>query len=248
MKTIKGLFGLIFKFYIALIFFITLLFFYLPINTLKYNKKTKKYTFIFFVCWSWAFRILCFIHVKSIGKRKTPKAPYIIISNHASYLDIFLMYSIFPKNKFLFLGKSEILSYPLMKSFFVELNIPVYRGTRKATQSFIDARNAIKKDWSLVIFPEGGIPDENNPQMIPFKDGAFKLAKSLKVPIVPVTFLNNHKLFSDPTHILGPARPGISKVYIHKTIDREEVDFFSEIELKNLTFEIIKKPLFSYYQ
>jgi 1-acyl-sn-glycerol-3-phosphate acyltransferase len=188
MKYLNGIFGLVFKLYIAVVFSLTLLVFYFPINFFKLKDKTKKYCFTLFVCWSWVFRILCFIHVRFQKRSSIPDGPYIIVSNHASYLDIFLMYSIIPKHAFLFLGKSEILSYPLMKSFFIKLNIPVFRGTRKAAQSFVEARNAIKNGWSLVIFPEGGIPDDNNPKMIPFKDGAFKLAKSLKVPLVPMTF------------------------------------------------------------
>jgi len=243
MKLLQGIIGLLFKLYIAVIFFLTLLIFYIPINLLKQKEQTKKYCFSFFVCWSWLFRILCFIHVKYIKKSEVPEGPYIIVSNHASYLDIFLMYSILPKHAFLFLGKSEILSYPLMKSFFIKLNIPVFRGTRKAAQSFVEARNAIKGGWSLVIFPEGGIPDENNPQMIPFKEGAVKLAKSLKVPLVPMTFKNNHLLFSDPTHLLGPARPGISKVYLHETISVEIIEQKSEAELSEMTFNIIGSGL-----
>lgn len=243
MKPTQGVIGLLFKLYIAVVFFLTLLVFYLPVNILKQKEQTKKYCFKLFVCWSWLFRIFCFIHVKFMEKAAVPKGPYIIISNHASYLDIFLMYSTLPKHAFLFLGKSEILNYPLMKTFFIKLNIPVFRGTRKAAQSFVEARKAIKKGWSLAIFPEGGIPDENNPKMIPFKDGAFKLAKAMKVPLVPMTFKNNHLLFSDPTHLLGPARPGISKVYLHETITVQMMERLSEAELSEMTFKVIEKPL-----
>lgn len=243
MKILRGIIGLLFKLYIAVVFFITLLIFYIPINLFKRKEETKKSCFRLFVWWSWAFRFLCFIHVRFLKKSTVPKGPYIIVSNHASYLDIFLMYSILPQHEFLFLGKSEILNYPLMKSFFINLNIPVFRGTRKAAQSFVEARNAIKKGWSLVIFPEGGIPDEGNPKMIEFKDGAFKLAKSLKVPIVPITFKNNHRLFSDPTHILGSARPGISKVFVHETIDVQEIESLSETELSQQVFTLIESSL-----
>jgi 1-acyl-sn-glycerol-3-phosphate acyltransferase len=244
MKSITGVFGLFYKIYIAVVFSLTLLVFYIPINILKQNKKTKNYTFIFFVIWSWLFRILCFIHVQFKMRSTLPNGPYIIVSNHASYLDIFLMYSLLPKHCFLFLGKAEILNYPLMKSFFINLNIPVFRNEkRKAAKSFVDARTAIKENWSLVIFPEGGIPDDNNPAMIPFKDGAFKLAKAMQIPIIPITFTNNHLLFSDPTQLLGPARPGISKVHLHKYISKEQIERLSEKEISDLCFRIIQEPL-----
>ncbi len=242
MNILKGIFGLIFKLYIAVIFFLCLLIFYLPILLFKKSTKHKKKTFQVFKIWSWTFRFLTFIQVQFIRKTPLPQKPYIIISNHASYLDIFLMYSILPKHEFLFLGKAEILSYPLMKTFFKELNIPVYRNNRmKAAKSFIEAKRAIAAGWSLVIFPEGGIPDEDSPKMIPFKEGAFKMAKEMKVPILPLTFLNNYKLFSDPTNLLGEAHPGLSKVVMHNFIPVEKIETLSVAELSQYAFEIIEK-------
>lgn len=178
------------------------------------------------------------------GVKPMINEPSMIIANHTSYLDIFLMYSLFPNHPFVFMGKSEILSYPLIRLFFKKLNIPVHRGdTRKAAQSFIQAKNALANGWSVVIFPEGGIPDENLPCMIPFKAGAFKLAKSAKVPIVSLTFLNNYKLFSDPTQVFGPARPGPSKVVFHPVVSKETVLELSELELSHLVFSQVAEPL-----
>lgn len=244
MKTIAGIFGLVFKVYVACVFSLTLLIYYLPIVVLKSFPQTKKKTFVVFCIWSWTFRILTFIHVRRMQQAKVPKGPYIIVSNHASYLDIFLMHSIMPQHPFLFLGKSEILCYPLMKSFFKNLNIPVFRKDRiKAAKSFVKARNAIEEGWSLIIFPEGGIPDDKHPAMVPFKDGAFKLAKSCKVPLVPLTFTNNHLLFSDPGDLLGRAHPGISRVYMHPTISVEEVESKSISDLSDYVFDVINGPL-----
>ena len=77
------------------------------------------------------------------------------------------------------------------------MNIPVFRFNRKKVGlSFTLAVEAIQEGWSLVIFPEGTIPAENIPRMVPFKNGVFKIAKEVKVPIVPITFTTNHLLFS----------------------------------------------------
>jgi 1-acyl-sn-glycerol-3-phosphate acyltransferase len=185
-----------------------------------------------------------FVWVIREKKSPIPKGPFMIIANHSSYFDIFLMYSILPHHRFLFLGKSEILSYPLVKTFFKRLNIPVDRNDRrKAAQSFMQARQEIQKGWSLVIFPEGGIPDGITPTMIPFKEGAFKLAKSEKIPIVPITFLDNYHLFSDPGDVFGRAHPGISRVCIHPAITVEEVNSLSEKELSQKAFSIVGEPL-----
>ena len=244
MKLFRGIFGLVFKLYIGLVFLITLLIFYIPIAFCLTRKSWKKYAFNVHVVWGYAFAILCLYFFKFKKKSKLPKAPYIIIANHASYLDIFMMYSIMPQNRFLFMGKAEILKYPLMKTLFKHLNIPVYRDSKmKSAKAFITAKKALKEGWSIVIFPEGKIPDENSPTMIPFREGAFKLAKSAKVPLVPLTFTNNYYLFSDPENILGPARPGISHVYLHDFIPVSTIENQTEKELCDLAFQIINEPI-----
>lgn len=244
MKTFLGIFGLLFKVYVGIIFLLTLLVFYVPIFVLISRESWKKTAFKVHIVWCYTFRFLTFYHISYKKKCSLPGGPYIIIANHASYLDIFLMYSIIPGHPFLFMGKSEILKYPLMKTLFKRLNIPVYRKDRlKAARSFIQAKQALSNGWSIIIFPEGRIPDDNWPHMIPFKEGAFKLAKSTKVPIVPITFTNNYRLFSDPECILGPARPGISHVYVHDYIPVEMIESLSEAELMQYAFDIINAPI-----
>lgn len=140
------------------------------------------------------------------------------------------------------MGKSEILSYPLVKTFFKRLNIPVFRGDRlKAAKAFIQAKREIKKGWSIVIFPEGKIPN-NNPTTIPFKEGAFKLAKSVGTGIIPITFQNNYVLFSDPEHFFKSARPGLVKVTIHPVITAKQVESTTENDLRETAYNLIRLP------
>ena len=189
-------------------------------------------------------RIFCFYHLRCVSRADLPKGPYIIVANHSSFLDIFFMYSILPNHPFVFLGKSEILTYPIIRTYFKNLNIPVFRNQiRKVGMSYVLASKAIKEGWSLVIFPEGTMPMTDIPKMIPFKNGAFKIAKEANIPIVPLTFTNNFRLFSDPIMFYGPARPGISKFYIHPFISKEEVSNLSFSELKKKSFDIIEGPL-----
>lgn len=189
-------------------------------------------------------RIFCFYVVRCVEKEPLPEGPYIIVANHTSYLDIFFMYSMLPKHPFVFLGKSEILTYPIIRTYFKNLNIPVFRFDRKKVGvSFQLALEAIEEGWSLVIFPEGTIPEVDIPKMVPFKNGAFKIAKEANVPIVPITFTTNHLLFSDPTMVFGPARPGVSRFYIGKYISKEHVAKKSFTELKELCFSRVEAPL-----
>ncbi len=232
------------KIYIGGVFTLTLLFFY-PILFFLLSRETwKPHAFKIFVIWSRCVRILCFYGVQKINEYPCKKEAKIIIANHTSYLDIFLLYSTLPQNKFVFLGKSEILSYPLVKTFFKKLNIPVYRDNRiKAARSFMACKKALNQGWSVVIFPEGGIPDDNLPHLIPFKDGAFKLAKSCNVPIMPLTFENNYLLFSDPETIFGSAYPGLARVHFHPTITKEQIATATVEKIKQNAFQLISGVL-----
>ena len=187
---------------------------------------------------------LCFYRFKKLTDHPLPEAPFIIVANHSSYLDIFFMPALMTKTKYLFLGKSEILKYPLIKTFFKRLHIPVFRDNPvKAGKSLVRARQELKKGWSLVIFAEGEIPDDDSPKMIPFKEGAFRLAKKAKVPIVPITFLTNYKLLSDPDNLKGPASPGASKLHIHPYITKEEIISLTQDELMKKCYDIINEPI-----
>ena len=247
MNKLLGVLSLIWKVYVGILFVVMALLFFPFIYPLLFSERNKKRAFRVFVVWSWTFRIICFYHVKKVRKAELPDGPYIILANHISYLDIFLMYSILPQNEFLFLGKGELLKYPIIGTYFKTLNIPVHRGNRmKAARSIVQASREVKKGWSIVIFPEGQIPDVN-PKMRHFKSGAFQLAKNLNLPIVPMTFTNNHILFSDPTFILGPARPGICKVHMHDYISAEKVASMEQKELRAYCYELLNGPLLEEY-
>ena len=248
MKYWKFLFGNSWKLYVGFIFFSTgfLLYpFYLLVLS---SPKTKKYSFQLSILWSRLIQFFCLYPIRKVKMSSLPEGPYVIIANHASYLDIFLICSILPKHPFVFLGKSELLNYPLLRTYFKKLHIPVFRNDRmKAAKSFIQAKKAVHEGWSLMIFPEGGIAEFNLPKMMPFKEGAFKLAKGLNIPIVPITFANNHLLFTDPADAFGGARPGISDVYIHSYVSVEKIQSMSEKELSDFCFTIINEPLKELY-
>src|SRR5690606_324139 len=104
------------------------------------------------------------------------------------------------------------------KVFFKTMDIAVDRNSNiNAAKSLIRAKKYIDQNYSITIFPEGTIPI-SAPVMTDFKDGAFKLAIDKQVPIVPISFLNNWKIFSDADKPLGPAFPGVSKIIIHESI------------------------------
>lgn len=206
-------------------------------GTKKYQKavRVKK-------LWSKIICILCGIRVKIIGKENFPEeGPFIVCANHASYLDIILMYRIIPSD-FAFLGKSEVLKWPIINIFFKkEIDIPVDRANRRvASESLLKAKEALRQERSLAIFPEGTMGPEP-PKMLRFKNGAFSLALEYSTTIVPITFVNNYKLFYDHLDLFGSGRPGVAKIVVHEPI---KVSPQSDlVSLRNKTFDIIKSEL-----
>ena len=171
-----------------------------------------------------------------------PEPPYVICCNHSSYIDIIQMYNVIPRY-FLFIGKYELLKWPLFNMFFKGMNIAVNRTDRgEAARAFRKAAQAIDRGTSIAIFPEGTIP-AFTPRMKPFKDGAFKLAIEKQVPIVPVTFLNHWRLFGDPEDLLSRGHPGIARAVVHPAVETRGLTDADLVVLRHRLFDLIEAPL-----
>ena len=174
------------------------------------------------------------------------EGPYVICANHCSYLDIIQMYAIIPKTKFMFIGKAELLRWPVISIFFKKMDIGVNRTKRhSAMRSILRAKKEIQNGWSIVIFPEGGIPP-NNPKLNPFKSGAFKMAIDEQVPILPITFIDTWRLLDTNPPLTAMAHPGVSRVVVHEPISTKGFTKKDLVNLRQETFEVINGPLLEY--
>ena len=113
-----------------------------------------------------------------------PRRPYVVVSNHESYADIFLM-SHFPW-EMKWLSKHTIFQIPVMGWMMrMALDVPVHRGKREsALNALNECRDRLARRVSVMIFPEG--TRSRTDELLPFKDGAFHLAIQARVPILPV--------------------------------------------------------------
>lgn len=242
MNYILALPRFLYKVYFAIVFFVVMILSY-PI--FKYwIKRGAQYHKVFLLEKKIALIIqyLGLAPLRIEKKSEFPPPPYIVVSNHNSYLDIVHMYTIIP-DFYLFLGKSEILHWPIIKIFFKGMNIPVERGSiRSGREAQRLADEKIKAGKCLMIYPEGGI-FKGAPKMSNLKNGAFKLALENGVPIVPVTFLNNWRLMGDSRLFLDPARPGIAKAIVHESIKTSNLNEKDLVALRNNCKEIIEAPL-----
>ncbi len=206
------------------------------------NKKWFSAAFKLKCFWSKLFQVLLFCPVRATFKSKLPNPPYIIVSNHSSYLDTVFMYSVF-SDYFLFIGKGELLKWPLFRLFFRKMDIPIERNNSvKAYNALQKAYDAIDRKECVAIYPEGTIPT-SAPRMKAFKNGAFRMAIDKGVPIVPVTWRNNYKVMLEPSKLFAFSLPQRIDVVIHEAI---APNFSNENELINLrtrVFGIIDSAL-----
>ena len=156
----------------------------------------------------WAKPILygmgCFPKIEREQRMKKGKS-YMLVANHTSMLDIMLML-IVSRNPFVFVGKKELVSIPIFGFFYKRVCILVDRDSVKSrTGVYRRAQKRLNQGLSICIFPEGGVPDEEI-VLDHFKDGAFKMAIAHKIPVVPMTFLDNKKRFSFTFFSGGPGR------------------------------------------
>jgi len=117
-------------------------------------------------------------------KPSDPRHPYVAVSNHESYADIFLI-SHFPW-EMKWLSKHTVFKIPVMGWMMRMANdIPIERGKRESVISALNGcRDRLSKRVSVLIFPEGTRSPTS--ELLPFKDGAFKLAVEAGVPILPI--------------------------------------------------------------
>lgn len=110
--------------------------------------------------------------------------PYIIISNHQSALDI--PFSTFIRTQFNWVSKFEVLYFPVIGwLMWMCRDIPIKRGLSKSTRMMINQISLkIACNKSVLLYPEG--TRSRDGAVKHFKEGAFVVAKSNKVGILPV--------------------------------------------------------------
>ena len=117
------------------------------------------------------------------------KKSYLLVANHASYIDPFVMLRLF-KTPFVFVGKKELDKIPFFGFLYRRAAILVDRAKKESRFAvYGQASSKLDKGYSVCIFPEKDYLDETI-LLNPFKHGAFKIAVFHHFPVVPMLFLD----------------------------------------------------------
>jgi 1-acyl-sn-glycerol-3-phosphate acyltransferase len=139
-----------------------------------------------------------FVHLywrtKIIGAENIPKAgPFIVVANHASILDPYLIDWASKERELYFLAKEELFRNPLIGRFMRGCNaVPVKRGVidETAIKTFHEILDSGKP---MGLFPEG--TRTLTGETLPGKKGSGMLIYNARVPVIPAYVAGTFECF-----------------------------------------------------
>jgi 1-acyl-sn-glycerol-3-phosphate acyltransferase len=237
-RLLKSLFGI----YAAIIFIIMLIISFIGYGIVftLFNDKKAPHIAHQFISRPWS-RILFFfwgIHLKIYNQELLDKKQtYVFIANHTSQLDI-PAYAIVTSNTIRFLSKVELTKIPLLGIIIKKLYITVDRKDKAArAQSMDNMVRSLEDGISVFICPEGTRNKTKDP-LLPFHDGAFRLAIQAQIPLGILVLKNANKLLS-PMHPVEMS-PGIIECHWCKPIStvgmtQDDLPALKEEAVKEMT-------------
>ncbi|TAN61370.1 1-acyl-sn-glycerol-3-phosphate acyltransferase [bacterium] len=167
--------------------------------------------------------LLCklFFHFEVFGKERIPrKGGFIIVSNHASFLDPVILGISCPR----------LLSYAARDSlfsgaFFADLLrrigvFPIKRWSADLSAVRESARR-LNGGFGLVIFPEGTRSASGDIQSV--TRGFVLLAQKARVPIIPARIFGSHKAWPKSRRIFRPAK--VRVLFLEPVYSQKDKDY-----------------------
>ncbi|MBQ3057443.1 MAG: 1-acyl-sn-glycerol-3-phosphate acyltransferase [Clostridia bacterium] len=157
-------------------------------KAVKFYRIMVKYTLPLII---WIAKVK--INVTGMDPDEVPKnRKMLFVCNHQHDFDPAVILSVFPDNEIGFIGKKDIIKklpfiakiMYLLDGLFIDRE-----NDREAAKTIIEATRALKSEKSSIgLFPEGYT--SKTCELLPFRNGGFKMALKAKVPIV-VCVINN---------------------------------------------------------
>jgi len=148
-----------------------------------------------------------------------PKQTYVFVSNHRSYLDTATLF-IFTGRRIGLLAKKELLKVPVLGVGMGFVNVmAIDRSNREsAIRTTEAAAERIRSGVSFGVFVEGTRAQPG--ELLPFKKGAFYMARQAGVPVVPVAIKYSDELMGKGT---GEAKSGTIEMVLLPPVSTKEI-------------------------
>ena len=128
------------------------------------------------------------VHVHAEGLEKVDRTkPFLLVANHRSNFDPFVALSLFKGTEILYICKPSIFRMPVVGGFahmsgFLSLN---REDNREGLKTILRAVEILKDEQTAVaVYPEGTRNKTGEPPLLPFRAGAFAMAKRGQAPVV----------------------------------------------------------------
>lgn len=144
---------------------------------------------------------------------------YVVVANHQSTYDIMAVYGFMPLD-FKWVMKQELRKIPVVGFACEKMgHIYVDRGRRKASLAVMKAaQDKLVDGTSVFFFPEG--TRSSGKSLKPFKKGAFRMARDLNLPILPLSIANADSVMSSDSFKITP---GTITLTFHPAIETDVI-------------------------
>ena len=192
--------------------------------------------------WSKYLLFLFGIELKINSAAVIPGRPYLLSSNHISWIDIHAINAFKPIR---FVAKSEVERWPIFGWMAKQLGtVFIRRGNSRHAIEVVSNMSKTLETESICIFPEGTSTEGRTVR--PFKANLFESAVISKAPVLSLAieyFDRNTGIKSDVTAFIGEMGllESMSKILRHRNL-RVELTFFPPLD-SNPQFPIDRKWL-----
>jgi 1-acyl-sn-glycerol-3-phosphate acyltransferase len=199
------------------------------------------------------------VKYRNIDNLSTKEKNFLIVSNHLSYIDVFIIFSLVPS---VFVANSELNDEFLLGTLTRYAGaVFVERRNRTKLSEEIDLISDLLNDgFNVVLFPEG--TTSNGDGILPFKNPFITAAMRSVVDIVPVCVkyrrIDGEDINStnrDDIYYYGDAKffDHALRLLSHKSVDAEMLELekievkpeHTRKELSNLAYKIISSAYLS---
>ncbi|MCA9577072.1 MAG: lysophospholipid acyltransferase family protein [Polyangiales bacterium] len=138
-----------------------------------------------------------------------PTRPHLVVSNHQSTYDIFVLMHLYPA-ELRMIAKKEMFRVPFVGGAMAAAEfVNIDRGDNaRAREALEVARRRIESGINIWIAPEGTRSEDG--RLLPFKTGGFMLALQTGIPILPVTVVGTqHVLPAKQVRVHPGKRAGL---------------------------------------
>lgn len=166
------------------------------------------------------------------GERLEIDAPYILMSNHESLLDPFILACCCKKYEIRFLGKKELTKNKVLGWLVEKVHMIAVDRHNSDMAAMRKCTKVLKEGKVLGIFPEG--TRHHDELMSTIESGTAVLALRAGVPLVPVYLGRKPKLFSvtdvwvgSPMNIQDLCADGFDSAHVQTLMERIKECFFA---------------------